>query len=792
MRLEPLPQDRYDSYDSDSLVYVSDDTLLYAPEVPQSLVEDILNKEFQIYSGYYTYHRGDDCPRLYYLGRGKRTGKYKLKIMGFYPYGAEYNENGVEEDYLGRKCEKLEFRGQHPSKVAKYRDIRTRQRYPQPLESDILFHRRYMIDMYDYFKPNESIEPKIAVLDIENNYPISDEIISFAINGYDDYIYYESKYDGSSEDELIDSIIEQVKKYDIITGWNIDFDAKEINKKSKIKLHEVVSIVDLHTDDAKSIAKKMYGKEIRGRWSLDNVGSRLCGIAKPLDEDDMKMNIRDLPSHKLLIYNVMDTIIPEIIDEYLGGLDTHLILSWSLHSCIDDMIITAVVNDIALLRAYHKAGKYLPSRHYEIEPKLKTGEYKYKAAEPDARPGVYDDIIGLDIVHAYPSAVISKNISPESKDPNGKYLTPSTPLYPNGVRFNDNNSIFITTLKELMEDRGRIKSKLKLLGKEHQDYKKLKFMDFALKTEIAALSHGMFGWSKSRVRDYEIADAITAVVREIINAIKDACDLIGHKWVYSHTDSAFLLGKKDDAERITKYMNDIVAKHCEGYKIIPELEFDGYYPIGYIHSPARRVLVPEGIEIDDDENWIVKGMNFMRSECPEPLADIEIELIKMKLKRMPIEELLKVLEKRIIELKGYNTVKLALIKPFSRPIDKFGKKKLDGTIGYIPYHISALMKAQDDYGLDIPVGSKFGLLPIITDEIVGIRVKKRKIVKMAFPLDTGLPSDYEIDWLEYLTSNLFGKINSLFDMTPKELEKEVLTDDVKNHLGIVDLYVQCN
>ena len=44
---------------------------------------------------------------------------------------------------------------------------------------------------------------------------------------------------------------------------------------------------------------------------------------------------------------------------------------------------------------------------------------------------------------------------------------------------------------------------------------------------------------------------------------------------------------------------------------------------------------------------------------------------------------------------------------------------------------------------------------------------------MAYSTDDGLPGMYEVDWSSYLKSNLYGKINKLFDMNVKELEKEI-------------------
>ena len=125
---------------------------------------------------------------------------------------------------------------------------------------------------------------------------------------------------------------------------------------------------------------------------------------------------------------------------------------------------------------------------------------------------------------------------------------------------------------------------------------------------------------------------------------------------------------------------------------------------------------------------------------------------------------------------------LATIKPYKKAIREYGKVKKDGSWGGIPYHIKSLQRAIDEYGFSISIGEKFGMLPIITEETTGVRVIKRKKVFIAFDIETGLPNDYTIDYEHYLRSNLWGKIHTLFGMTPKELEKEVLDDDVRASL----------
>jgi len=837
MILEPLPKLLQEKYDKDSLIYKDDTSLYYNTEVDEELIEEIKSKNLQVYSGYYDYSRGWDSPKIYLIGRGNNIGKFKIKIQGFKPYCYIKNSKGEYKSYLGDTVQKLEFES-HPSKIKQFRELRRRKGFSIPYEADILFVRRFLLDMYDYFKPTTLVEPNVAIVDVETNHPVSDEIISFSINDMKNPIIYESKYDVNSNYELALDLYNEVCDYDVITGWNVEFDINMLDdmlhkinrllniarknrnttKENYIEFYVNEGLFDEQTTrnlinnlieygylkllddkvvigerqfksnnsprnkfkscitenvaviDLLSISKKMHAREIRGKWSLDNVGIQICGMGKM---HTGATRIGDMDAEELMEYNVNDVIIPEIIDSVLGGLEGHLILSWSLQCLLEDTKITAVVNDIALLRAYHKAGIVLPSRHWDE----KGDEVKYKAAEPDARPGVYEGISALDLKHAYPSAVISKNISPETKDPNGIYEAP------NGIRFNTSHSVFIDTLKEIMDERGKIKEKMKGVSSQSDEWKRLKSIDFALKTQAAAFSHGIFGWSNSRMRDYEVADAITSVVRGIIDKIKETCDNINKPWVYCHTDSAYVKVDKQCLEKTINFLNNTIAEMFKGDRIAPILEKKGYYKVGYIHSAARNVLIPEDGDINDDETWEVTGMNFMRSEVAEELRDIEIDMIKNKLKGLDDNSLKDILRERIKNLKNVDSTKLGLIKPLNKPPDQYGRQLKDGSIGGFPYHIKAIFKAQEEFGFEVNVGDKYMILPIMTDETTGVRKIRRKRIEIAFPIETGLPDGYDIDYVYYLRSNLWGKLHQLFDIAPKDLEKEIMTDEIKDMLG---------
>jgi len=831
--IEPIPDLLKMDFDGDSLVYVNDNEFYYGDQVDKKLLEDLKNKDIQVYGGYYEFYKYKKSPLIFLLCRGKLSGKIKVKIENFLPYCYISKNDGEYKTYLGEPCEKISFQSSHPSRVAFFRDLRKRKGYPLPHEADILFVRRFLCDVYDMFKSTEPIKPRVVIVDIETNHPVSEDIISYCINDMENDLVYDSKFNSNCLVMALD-LYQKLQEYDWMTGWNIKFDKDILNKellqikdvtdyilknigmftkeeiiatysintfyKDKIaELLESLSnygyIVELEEKklyigapfdpaiehsisdiDLLTVSKKMYGQEIRGNWTLGNVGHRICGIDKAYIGGK---HIRDLSEEELFIYNTLDTIIPEIVDNFLGGLEAHLMLAWSLHCIIEETQITAVVNDIALIRAYHKAGLVLPSRDYGKEKD--DDEPKYKAAEPDAKPGVYKGIIATDLSHAYPFAVISKNISPETKDLNGDNIVKYKDREGNEkeIHFNNNNSVFIETLKDIMTERAKAKKMMESLEKGTQEWRKYKYIDFALKTQAAAFSHGIFGWTNSRMVDYEVADAITGIVRNLLDEIKKSCEAIGREWIYVHTDSCYVNSLKEEKDKLLTYLNEQISKYCEGYLVQPNLDFKNFYPIGYIHSKARNVLVPEDGDIYNSETWDITGMDFLRSETPEPIGDIEIKLISMVFEGHTREELINSLREMVQNLVSIDSTLLGTMKPLHKPITAYGKMKKDGTWGGVPFHIKALQKANVEYGFQVNLNEKFMVIPIISDETEGKRVIKRKRAFIAYSPETGLPSSYRIDFENYLRSNLWGKIDSLFNCKPKELEKEIMNDDVK-------------
>jgi DNA polymerase elongation subunit (family B) len=279
------------------------------------------------------------------------------------------------------------------------------------------------------------------------------------------------------------------------------------------------------------------------------------------------------------------------------------------------------------------------------------------------------------------------------------------------------------------------------------------------------------------MKDMEVADAICATVRGILDLIKTELDTLGYHWNYCHTDSVYFVAPKDKGMEITNHLNDVIKAYCEKekYSIIPHLDYKSWYPKAYIHSAARNVLV------DEKGEWEVTGMNFDRSEVPEPLSEIEKILIQAKLDYKTNDELIILLRELVRGLKDCDTKDLGILKPLTKPIKRYGKSKDGQQIG-IPYHIKSLILAEKEYGFKVKVKEKFLILPILIDEWEGVRKKRRKKAFMAYSIEEGLPSNYTIDYDTYLDSVLFGKICGIFGMNKKELRNVIMTEDIRAYI----------
>jgi len=238
----------------------------------------------------------------------------------------------------------------------------------------------------------------------------------------------------------------------------------------------------------------------------------------------------------------------------------------------------------------------------------------------------------------------------------------------------------------------------------------------------------------------------------------------GYEVIYAHTDSLYVVAPKSDVDKILKLANESVEEYVKkhGYLYTPKFEFKDYYVKGYIHSPARNVMVKENGE------WSITGMNLIRSDAPDFLRDLEKRIIELYLEGRSKDEIIAEVIEILKTLKDKSPDYLGIPKPLKKNPNAYKVKSA---------HIKAVLNAVAEYGLDIHVGEKFLMLPVK-------RLKNGEKGYIAFRYNEW-PEGYEIDFMEYIRSVVIGKLAIMLNVNPKDLKKR-LEEELKEVYNVGD------
>ena len=450
---------------------------------------------------------GTELHRFYRDEFGK---KHKEIIRDFKPYFYIDEEAEVPDDYritgvetghktlLGEKVKKVY--------VKQSRDVSSvRELFKKHYESDILFSQRYIIDVLG---EAEIYKLHVLSLDIEtdtkNVFPNIDDpeqvitCCSFVDNNglKKKYIYksFECEQDikvdkdtrvFKTEEELLEGIVALIKNSDpdIITGWAINsFDLPYmINRMRKLKInYNAMSPLNSVFCKKNKYNNRSYDVSIRGRIIMDGLESYIhfrkmsnqgraekytleftaqsvLGIGKLEHEENFHdMWIND--PNKLLDYNFRDA---ELVIKILDKLEIieffNYIRAKSFANLSQISRTTALVDGLLLRKCHNKW--VLPSKN-------KRDTDKYGGAHVfSPTPGLYDNVIALDLKALYPNIIKTFNISYETFNPNGEIKLKD------GVAFDKGIGLISQIMRELEKERAVYK---KLMWKADKEGDKVK------------------------------------------------------------------------------------------------------------------------------------------------------------------------------------------------------------------------------------------------------------------------------------------------------------------------------
>ena len=567
----------------------------------------------------YSTARGEHpVPTIHIFGRDETGQPHQLNVTGFMPYFyAREPLPFITDDVMVDPNEYRSIKGE-PCKriyVVNPSDVRTIREKFYHLEADILFTTRFMIDTniksgvsflnnsyecdYREITPVDVDYPaRVCFADIEcsdkKGWPDSKRDPITCMTCYDSFTKFYTTFllldnlENDMEDifsaeplpngcfnpkcheilpfdnekDLLIGISEYITNNDpdILTGWNFtDFDMPYIFGR--------FDALGISREDIARIPGKSDRIKIRGRQIFDLLSGykqmhqnekdsyRLDAIAKDeIKEEKVHFTgkLCELSPAKMVEYNFKDVELCVKIDAKDEIVDFHRELAKYAGCSLENTLNSMPVVDVFVLRKAH--GKFiLPTKGKKED----SGGFE-GAVVFTPKKGLHKNVIVLDLASLYPIIMITGNMSPDTKDPNGEIVAPT------GIRFKKSPDGIVRSIQnELMKERKAMKEKRNSFEFGSRDYKLFNMKQDVIKV-IMNTYYGVSGNTTFRLYDRDIGASVTSVGRKILEHNKKLIEEEGLEVILGDTDSCLapvpeelgLEGTIALARKLEKKLND--------------------------------------------------------------------------------------------------------------------------------------------------------------------------------------------------------------------------------------------
>ena len=567
----------------------------------------------------------------------------------------------VERDrllYKGAEHDVFKVTIKFPWKTPEYRNNWKRMGF-HVLAADIPFHHRFIYDMdmgscirvtgepvegnyvtdlilkMDSFETIESFDPGLKILsfDLENSIE-HDYIYTICAVTEEDGIYEPCEPITGNEKDIITQFSDLIRKEDpdIITGYNIDnYDIKKILDRAQFNKMKDAMPWGRDLGQPRVVSDRFWrlkGRIISDAWwaakkelrpkqeTLNAVSKQVLGETK-LDVDPKKMDSEwKNNKEKVLEYCIKDAELALKILLSVGTIRKGMDLATVAKLPLDDALNagSSQLADSLLIRAAdrHKIAVPLTGRRETTEQI--EGGYVHTM-----NPGLYHWVCVLDFKSMYPSLIIAKNICFTTLSPNGEIMSPS------GARFlspEKREGLLPTILKNLMEERDNIKSRMKKTSDEYER-KYLNGLQEAVKVLMNTF-YGVFASSFYRFTDRNIGSAITAFARDNVTRIIREVGKENVSVIYSDTDSVFMSSPIQTLEGSVKFGKDMAERFSTDGGT---LEFEKILEPLFSHGKKKRYVGKVLWPVESDE-LLVRGYEIRRSDSFDLQSRLLMELFE--------------------------------------------------------------------------------------------------------------------------------------------------------------------
>lgn len=662
-------------------------------------------------------------------------------------------------------------------------------------EADIPLQNRYEIDQPEIQKG----KLKVMFLDIETdmldkvpNIELADEEIICITTKCDGikktWLFTEEKFSYENttvfktEVEMLEDFISyiRVESPDVLTAYNIDgFDLKYIVNRCKVLEINYNIMSPMNNIYSRHIGEEEYYK-ISGMVVLDmfagyklfrkygNMGQlaaySLNFVAKTvLDQQKIEhgKKMGELWRHDLktlVEYNQWDVELIEMLDKRCKIVDFFDGIRRKSHIQFDDVYkTTAIVDGYLIHRLDKKIILPTSTKHDNV---MFKGAF---VAEPT--PGIFENVIVLDIAGMYPNIIKSFNVSYETVG--GDIILPV------GITFNKETGVIPMFMDELAAERKIYKKNMEAAEKAGNTAEYELWYQRQYGTKIIMNSiYGYVGFPGSRLYRKDVAEAVTTMGEVLIKKINEWIKEFGCNVIYNDTDSNYILSRYDapysvvaEGMDIQKFVNTKMEEYVKTMveKNYLKTEFEAANKRMLFTTAKKRYaykLLWDGTNgFNVSTELKLKGFDAKRSDSNTVSKKLQKEVLTMILDNKnedQVKAYLRTVDKKL-RRREYPDEEIGFPKGISKAFEEYNPP---GPI------IKGSIFSNQRYGTNFSGGSKPKYVWI--KGIIGCpnpRISLHDTIYQidAVAYDKVIPSDVIIDWPRMSESTIKKKLETIFE-----------------------------
>ena len=177
------------------------------------------------------------------------------------------------------------------------------------------------------------------------------------------------------------------------------------------------------------------------------------------------------------------------------------------------------------------------------------------------------------------------------------------------------------------ENKGILPRIVEYLFEERQELKRQgnRILEKAVKRVMASL-YGLVNETLGHgMADERIGATITAQGRYSLDVLRAKCEAIGHPVLFGHTDSCFILCRKDDVGRVAQAVTDVIQDATGNKKLFAEAE--AWMPLWFCGDVKNRYAGLIDWPVEDAGKLKVSGFEMKHSSTPPLIRHIQKQVL---------------------------------------------------------------------------------------------------------------------------------------------------------------------